>query len=78
MRDWLPIDQAPRDGSLVELTHIWRGEPQEIYRMRWDAEATNPVFAPGVTGLWVLDCGSMTWNETDPEGAPTHFRRLPN
>lgn len=71
---WQPIDTAPRDGIVVELTWMENGRPQESFAMRWSATQRNPFFAPGVTGMWVVPNGSMTWTEHDPDGAPTHWR----
>jgi hypothetical protein len=70
---WQPIHTAPRDGTLIYLTWMDKGEPQEVYPMRWGPKAENALF-PGVVGFWVLDGGEMTWTEHDPEGAPTHWR----
>lgn len=67
--DWQPIDTAPRDGTIVELT-----DGDMTFAMRWSATQRNPFFAPGVTGMWVVPNGSMTWTEHDPDGAPTHWR----
>lgn len=33
--DWQPIEAAPRDGSVVLLTWMDDGEPQEIWPMQW-------------------------------------------
>lgn len=74
MTDWHPIATAPRDGSLVYLTWMEGGQPQEQWPMRWDVEATNGLF-PDVKGMWVLDGGGATWTEHDPDGAPTHWRQ---
>ena len=71
--DWQPIDTAPRDGRLVELTWFDGDEPQEIYPMRWDGEARNGLI-PGAVGFWVLDGGGATWSEHNEDGAPTQWR----
>ena len=74
MSEWQPIHTAPRDGSLVDLTWMDNGIPQEIYRMRWLSDAENELFAPGIKGMWVLQGGGMTWTEDNSAGAPTHWR----
>lgn len=72
--EWQPIDSAPRDGTIIELTWMDNGRPQEIYQMRWSPTQRNAFFAPGVVGMWVVPDGSMTWTESDSNGAPTHWR----
>lgn len=81
MGDWQPISTAPRDGSEVELTWMDDGKPQEIYPMRWNRFAENPLFQDG-KGIWAMHSRTtneiyLTWTESDPDGAPTHWRSLP-
>lgn len=74
--DWRPIDTAPRDGTLIEITALEDdGTPFEIWPMRWDAELRNGLF-PGAVGFWAAPDRSITWNE-DSFGGPTHWRPLP-
>ncbi|MEN6621463.1 MAG: hypothetical protein ABFD50_07950 [Smithella sp.] len=74
--EWRPISEAPKDGSLIQLTWMENGKPQEIYTMQWGHIQKNGLY-PGVVGMWVDPGGNFTWNESNPEGAPTHFRYLP-
>ena len=71
---WQPIATAPRDGTIVDLTWMDDGEAQEIWPMQWGHIQRNGLFAPGVTGMWIVPDGSLTWTEHDPAGAPTHWR----
>lgn len=75
--DWQEMDSAPRDGRIILLTWMENGEPAEIWPMRWSRMGTNDFFAPGVIGIWELSDGSLTWNEADPMGAPTHWAPAP-
>lgn len=71
---WETMETAPKDGSIVELTWMEDGVPQEIWVMRWDADRCNGMF-PGRVGFWTTTDGNLTWNDDDPDGAPTHWRR---
>nr|WP_295828262.1 hypothetical protein [uncultured Azospirillum sp.] len=76
--DFLPISTAPRDGTLVKLAAFdAKGRLDASVKMRWKADARNPLF-PGVVGFWVTPDfpgpHSFTWNESDPDAAPTHWR----
>jgi len=73
--EWQTMKNAPRDGTLVELTWFEKGVPQEIVTMRWDPKMRNGLF-PGVVGFWVSPEVSFTWNETNKDGAPTHWRHV--
>jgi len=76
MTEWRTIESAPRDGRIVYLTWMEGGVPQEIWPMQWGHIQKNGLF-PGVTGMWIAPDGSVTWNEADPAGAPTHWRPTP-
>jgi hypothetical protein len=71
--DWQPIETAPKDGTVVELTWLENGKPQEIWPMQWAHIQRNGLF-PGKVGMWTLPNGGATWNDDDPDGAPTHWR----
>lgn len=66
---YAPIATVPRDGTIVIVAH----EDVGAFPMRWDATATNALFAPGQVGLWVVPDGSFTWSEHDGLG-PSHWR----
>ena len=70
--DWRPIETAPRDGSIIDLTWMEDGAPAEIWRMRYDPEMRNGMI-PGAQGFWVTPGREMTWHEGD-DGGPTHWR----
>lgn len=78
--EWQPIETAPKDGTEIELTWMDGGEPAEIYPMRWNAFAENPLFQDG-KGIWAMHSRTtnelfMTWTDHDPAGAPTHWRPI--
>lgn len=78
MGEWQTIETAPRDGSLVDLTWLDNGRPQEIYPMCWNQFAENRAFQDG-KGIWAMhnrETGALlcTWSEQHPDGAPTHWR----
>lgn len=54
-----PIRTAPRDGRVIIVGHEDVGQ----FAMAWNPLATNPVFAPGETGMWEMFDKSMTWKE---------------
>lgn len=72
--DWQDINTAPRDGTVVELTWMENGKAQEIWPCQWCHIQRNALFAPGKVGMWTVPDGSMTWNDSNPVGAPTHWR----
>lgn len=74
MDDWQSIDTAPKDGSVIELTWMEHGEPQEIWPMQWGHIQRNGIL-PGVIGMWIVPDGSITWNDDGMGGGPTHWRR---
>jgi hypothetical protein len=73
MSEWLPIDTAPKDGTVIELTWMDGGKPQEIWPMQWGHIQRNGLF-PDSVGMWVATDGSVTWNGSAEDGGPTHWR----
>lgn len=74
---WQTLDSAPRDGTMVYLTVLVQGKPEEIIPMQWNPTATNELF-PGIIGMWVMPDNSeigycMTWQD-QADGAPTHWK----
>lgn len=73
--DWMPIETAPRDGRIIEITALEDdGTPYEIWPMQWCHIQRNEFFAPGKIGMWTHPSGECTWREG--EGGPTHWRPL--
>lgn len=69
MREWRPIDTAPKDGTPI-LAFIPDADPEErIYVLRWDKHYAGD-------GPWLY-----RWTEAGGEGyqtyAPTHWMPLP-
>lgn len=74
MSDWQPMDTAPRDGSIIELTAIEAdGTLFEIHPMQWAHIQMNGLF-PGKVGMWTAPGGEYTWNDDGRGGGPTHWR----
>lgn len=69
---WQPIEIAPKDGSLLELTWLYNGDAQDIWPMQWSHIQKNGFF-PGKVGFWTAPDGSMTWDDSG-EWGPTHWR----
>lgn len=67
--EWRPIETAPRDGTLIMVSH----EDVGSFIMRWGHIQRNGLF-PGVIGMWVAPDGSMTWQ--DGEEGPSHWSSL--
>jgi len=76
MSEWKTIESAPKDGTVVVLTWMEGGEPQEQWPMQWGHIKRNGLF-PGKVGMWTTSDGSITWNDSNPDGAPTHWMPLP-
>src|SRR5437762_1330141 len=77
MAEWQPIETAPKDGTIIRLTWMDNDHPQEIWPMQWAHIMRNGLF-PGKVGMWTTPDGSLTWNDSDPNGAPTHWMPLSN
>lgn len=73
---WRDIETAPKDGRVIVLTWFEDGKPQEQWPMLWGHIQRNGLF-PGKLGMWTTPDGSVTWNDDDPAGAPTHWMPLP-
>lgn len=73
MDEWLPIDSAPKDGRVIDLTWMEDGKPAEIWPMQWGHIQRNGLF-PANTGMWVTPDGSITWNGDPNDHGPTHWR----
>lgn len=65
-----PIDTAPRDCAVI----IGDDDVGEFV-MRWNPQATNAVFYPGVVGMWEALDKSITWSDASGYG-PTYWRHL--
>lgn len=68
---WLPIDSAPRDGTLV----LVMDEDVGAFVMRYSPLARNLLAQPG-RGLWVAPEGEFTWSEHEGFG-PSKWMPLP-
>lgn len=77
MSEWLPIETAPKDGTVIRVG--WKfpedEKMQEWFTMQWGDIQKNAMF-PGKVGMWVAPNGEFTWND-DGDGGPTHWMPLP-
>jgi hypothetical protein len=75
---WQPIETAPKDGTVILLAAFDAdGTPfGEEWPCYWGHIQQNGLF-PGVTGMWTVTGGGVTWSEAPEEGGPTHWRPLP-
>jgi hypothetical protein len=70
---WRDIANAPKDGTVIDLTAISNdGEVFEVWPMRWAHIQRNGLF-PGKVGMWTHPSGHFTWND-EGLGGPTHWR----
>lgn len=70
---WFPLETAPKDGTVVELTVFDNGKPYEIWPMKWGHIKRNGLF-PDQVGMWMTPDGEITWGGTEDQGGPTHWR----
>jgi hypothetical protein len=75
-QEWREIESAPRDGTVIDLTWMEDGCPQEIWPMFWSDLARNAMFGER-RGYWVIPGGGITWNP-EGDGGPTHWRSRPS
>lgn len=69
LTDYRPIETAPRDGTVIEVTCPGKDGP---YRMRWNSNGFNPLVSKK-RGIWETERGDVTWCEDDGLG-PTQWR----
>jgi hypothetical protein len=76
MKEWRPIETAPRDGTEIEVIAFDdRGTVEEgPFPMRWNCAGMNGIVSIR-PGIW--ECGdNFTWCEDHGFG-PTHWRPSP-
>lgn len=70
LKDWRPIETAPRDGSTIEVMDPDCGS----FAMRWNPAGHNPIFQSEYgNGIWECPDNNFTWSEDDGAG-PTWWR----
>lgn len=74
MNDWQPIETAPRDGTLIELTYMKDGKAQDKVVMKWDNECPSKSF-PDLPPCWVSASDVFIWIDESGCG-PTHWRHF--
>jgi hypothetical protein len=66
-----PMAEAPKDGRIIVVGATSVGE----YHMAWNPAAENPLWAPGVVGMWESADQSCTWADHEG-GGPEWWRPM--
>lgn len=67
------METAPKDGRIIVVGAPGAGE----HLMAWNPATENPLWAPGVTGMWESADRSFTWADYEG-GGPEYWRPLEN